>query len=377
MAPSSRPPYRADHVGSLLRPPALKEAREKLIKGKLDPAALHALEDKAVRDAVAFQEGLGLYSITDGEQRRASWQGDFLEQLSGADGKPVVQMVSNASLGTQGGPRFTPPGVKVTGKIRHTKPIMLDAFKFLKSATRRTAKVTIPSPTGPLRSGRDSVDRTAYPDIEGLYDDVAAAYRAEINSLTDAGCTYIQLDDTNFAYLCDADMREAMRKRGDDPEKRPQIYARVINAALKDRPPGLTVSMHLCRGNGSGRWAAQGGYEPVAEALFNQVNVDGYFLEYDTDRAGGFEPLRFFPKQTHKRVVLGLISTKTPDLEPKDLVKKRIDEAAKYVPLERLCLSPQCGFASGWQGNPVSADDHRRKLELVIEVANEVWGSAQ
>jgi len=269
---------------------------------------------------------------------------------------------------------FAPPVLHVTGKVRHAKPIQLADFQFLKSVAKRTPKVTIPSPTMlHFRGGRGAISREAYPDMEEFFADVAAAYRDEIQALGAAGCTYLQLDDTNLAYLCDPKLREGARQRGDDPDELPRRYARLINAAIEGRPAGMRVCTHLCRGNFKSAWVAEGGYEPVAEVLFNELAVDGYFLEYDDPRSGDFRPLRFVPKD--KTVVLGLVTTKVGELESKDDIKRRIDEAAKYAPMEQLCLSPQCGFSSTVHGNEIARESQSRKMKLVVEVAREVWGN--
>lgn len=371
-------PFRADHVGSLLRPPPLKEAHARALAGELARTALHALEDRCIADAVKLQEGVGLHAVTDGELRRTHFHSDFLERLVDDDGRPSVHFKFRSDdPAAEAEPRreFLPPSVRISGKVRRGAPIETDGFRYLASLTGRTPKLTIPSPTMLLRGGAAAVDREAYPDIEAFYADIGAAYRAEIADLAAAGCRYIQLDDTNFGYLCDPRMVEAMRQRGDDADRLPARFARVINDALAGRPADMVVCIHVCRGNGRGRWAAQGGYEPIADILFNVVAVDGYFLEYDTERAGGFEPLRHLPKG--KRAVLGLVSSKVPELDADDAIRRRIDEAAAFAPLESLCLSPQCGFSSGYRGNPVSADDQRRKLEQVVRVAEAVWGTAQ
>ena len=370
MAARTTPPFRADHVGSFLRPPELLAAREQFQKGSISKPDLRAAEDRAIRDIVRFQEDLGLQGITDGEFRRTYFHVDFLEQLAGVETKGGIQVSFRSQAGTVD---FSPPVMQVTAKVRHVKPIQLDDFKFLKAATSRTPKVTIPSPTMlHFRGGRGAISKEAYPDLEAFYADVAAAYRAELASLADAGCRYVQLDDTNLAYLCDEKMREGARKRGDDPNELPRRYAALINAAIADRPAGMVVCVHLCRGNFKSAWAAEGGYEPVAEVLFNELKVDGYFLEYDDARSGDFAPLRFVPK--NKTVVLGLVTTKLDTLETKDDMKRRIDEAARFVPLEQLCLSPQCGFSSTVHGNVIARDAQAAKLRLVIDVAREVWG---
>jgi 5-methyltetrahydropteroyltriglutamate--homocysteine methyltransferase len=366
------PPFRADHVGSFLRPPALLAARDRFAKGEIDRAGLRAVEDAAIRDIVRFQEDLGLSGITDGEFRRTYFHIDFLEQLSGVETKGGIAVHFHTAKGDV---EFAPPVMKVTGPVRHVKPIQVDDFRFLKSATHRTPKVTVPSPTMlHFRGGRDAISREAYPDLEAFYSDVAAAYRAEIAALAEAGCRYLQLDDTNLAYLCDEKMREGARQRGDDPDELPRRYARLINAAIAERPPGMTVCVHLCRGNFKSAWVAEGGYEPVAQVLFNELAVDGYFLEYDDARSGDFNPLRHVPKG--KLVVLGLVTTKLDQVETKDYLKRKIDEAAKLVPMEQLCLSPQCGFSSTVHGNVIARDAQAAKVRLVVETANEVWGTA-
>jgi 5-methyltetrahydropteroyltriglutamate--homocysteine methyltransferase len=366
------PPFRADHVGSFLRPPELLAFRDRFAKGEIPSAALREMEDRAIRDVVRFQEDLGLTGITDGEFRRTYFHIDFLEQLQGVETKGGIAVSFHTA---QGSVEFAPPVMKITGPVRHVKPIQLADFEFLRSVTRRMPKVTIPSPTMlHFRGGRDAISRDAYPDLEGFYADVAAAYRAEIASLAAAGCRYLQLDDTNLAYLCDAKMRDGARQRGDDPDELPRRYARLINAAIADRPPGMAVCIHLCRGNFKSAWVAEGGYEPVAEVLFNELAVDGYFLEYDDARSGDFAPLSHVPKG--KTVVLGLVTTKLDRLETKDYLKRKIDEAAKLVPLDQLCLSPQCGFSSTVHGNAIARDAQAAKLSLIVETAREVWGNA-
>ena len=364
------PPYRADHVGSFLRPAELLDARARFQAGALSAVELRAREDEAIRDAVRLQEDLGLEGITDGEFRRTYFHIDFLEQLEGVEARGAIQVRFHSAAGEVD---FAPPVLRVTGKLRHVKPIQVEDFRFLRSVTRRTPKVTIPSPTMlHFRGGRAAISAEAYPDLEAFYDDVAACYRAEIRALAEAGCTYLQLDDTNLAYLCDPKMREGARSRGDDPDELPRRYARVINAAIADRPAGMTICTHLCRGNYRSAWAAEGGYEPVAEVLFNDLAVDGYFLEYDDPRSGDFAPLRFVPKG--KTVVLGLVTTKVGTLESPADLRRRIDEAARYVPLEQLCLSPQCGFSSTVHGNDIARESQAAKLRLVVDTAREVWG---
>ena len=350
-----KPPFRADQVGSLLRPRGLAEARKRKDV---------AFQQQAIRDVVAKQEAIGLESITDGEFSRDWWHLDFLAQLEGV------------ALKENPGPKFSgteeqPPVPVVTGTLRYAKPIMVGDFMFLKSLTKKTAKFTIPSPSMlHLRAGRAGISREVYPDMQAFWHDAAAAYREAIAAFAEAGCTYLQLDDVAFAYLCDPKIRENCRRNGDDPEALPRQYAETINRALEGRPEGMTITMHTCRGNFKSAWVAEGGYEPVAEAMFSS-DVDGFFMEFDSARAGGFEPLRRLPKG--KKAVLGLVSSKTGGLEEKSELTRRIDEAAKFVPLEDLCLSPQCGFASVAEGNLISEDDQRRKLELVLDTAREIW----
>jgi 5-methyltetrahydropteroyltriglutamate--homocysteine methyltransferase len=371
MSQRTTPPFRADHVGSFLRPPALLEAREKFKQNAISKEALRAVEDDAIREVVRLQEDLGLQGVTDGEFRRTYFHVDFLEQLAGVEVKGGIASSFRSSEGTVD---FAPPVMHVTGTLRHVGPIQRDDFQFLKSITTRTPKVTIPSPTMlHFRGGREAISREAYPDMEGFYADVAAAYRAELSSLAQAGCRYVQLDDTNLAYLCDAKMREGARGRGDDPDQLPRRYAALINAAIRDRPADMVACVHLCRGNFRSAWAAEGGYEPVAEVLFNELKVDGYFLEYDDARSGDFAPLRFVPR--NKTVVLGLVTTKVGKLESKDELKRRIEAAARHVPLEQLCLSPQCGFSSTVHGNEIARESQAAKVRLVVETAREVWGS--
>lgn len=372
MTSRTAPPFRADHVGSFLRPASLLEARERFQKGILSREALRSAEDEAIRDVVRFQEELGLQGVTDGEFRRTYFHVDFLEQLHGVETRGGISVSFRSAAGTVD---FSPPVMHVTQKLRHIRPIQVADFAFLKSVARQLPKVTIPSPTMlHFRGGRHAISVEAYPELEpDFYDDIAACYRDELHALAEAGCRYVQLDDTNLAYLCDPRMREGAKQRGDDPEVLPWRYARLINAAIKDRPTGMAVCVHLCRGNFRSAWAAEGGYEPVAEVLFNELQVDGYFLEYDDARSGDFSPLRFVPRG--KTVVLGLVSTKFGELESKDELKRRIDQAAKHVPLEQLCLSPQCGFSSTVHGNEIARESQAAKLRLVIETAREVWGS--
>ena len=355
-----KPPFRADQVGSLLRPRELAEAR-KTLKGE----KLREVEDRCIIAAIAKQEAIGLHSVTDGEMRRDWWHLDFLSQLDG------VTTIANPGP-KFGGTEEQPPIASVTGKLGCSKPIMVDDFAFLKRHTKRTAKLTIPSPAMlHLRGGRSSISTAVYPDLAEFWADTAAAYRKAIRQFADAGCAYLQLDDVSFSYLCDPKIRETARRNGDDPAGLPRTYADAVSAALAGRPAGMTVTMHTCRGNFKSSWVASGGYEPVAEAMFSSA-VDAFFMEFDSERAGGFGPLRHLPKG--KKVVLGLVTSKSPVLEEKDFLKRRIEEAAKYVPLENLCLSPQCGFSSTHHGNALSIEEQWRKLERVVEVAREVWG---
>lgn len=362
--------FRAEHVGSFLRPRYLLDARAQAARGEITPAQLRAVEDRAIADIVKFQEEVGLKSITDGEFRREYFHLDFLQQLGGVRTENPVSVI-----GPDGKEHLSPPTMKVVDYVRHVKDIQRADFEYLRSATRHRPKVTIPSPTMlHFRGGRGGISTQHYPDLEQFYQDVADAYGAELRSLAAAGCTSVQMDDTNLAYLCDENMREAARKRGDDPNELPHRYANFINRVVAQKPAGMTLSMHLCRGNFKSTWAAQGGYEPVAEALLSEMHIDAYFLEYDDQRSGDFKPLRFLPKG--KIAVLGLITTKLGSLENKDDVKRRIDEAAQYAPLEQLALSPQCGFSSTVHGNDIAVEQQAQKLRLVVEIAREVWADA-
>jgi 5-methyltetrahydropteroyltriglutamate--homocysteine methyltransferase len=348
-------PFRADQVGSLLRPYGLSKARK---EGDV------SFQRNAIEEAVRQQEKIGLDAITDGEFSREWWHLDYMLQLEG--------VTARVNPGPKfGGTEEQPPIPNVTGKLRYAKPIMIDDFTFLKKTTRKTAKFTIPSPSMlHLRAGRAGISREVYPDMGEFWDDAARAYRASIADLAKAGCTYLQLDDVSFSYLCDPKIRDNCRRNGDDPETLPRTYADTITAALKGRPAGMTVTMHTCRGNFKSAWVAEGGYDPVAEAMFSS-GVDAFFMEFDSARSGGFGPLRYLPKG--KKVVLGLVSSKSGSLERKDDIKRRIEEAAKFVPLENLCLSPQCGFSSTHHGNDLTPDEQWRKLELVVQIAQEVW----
>ena len=364
------PPFRADQVGSLLRPAVLKQARADFREKRISRERLTELENTSIKKAIALQESAGMQAVTDGEFRRAFWHTDF---LTGFDGIVATQGQYALKFHGEGGAEGeTKSMMVVTGKVKRTRPIMVSHFEFLKKETKKTAKLCIPAPTYlHMRGGRKVVDAKAYPDIEEFWSDITRAYRAEIADLAAAGCTYLQIDDVSFATLCDENIRAQVKRDGEDPAKLPVKYASVISSLLKNKPSSMGVTMHTCRGNHASMWMAEGGYDPVAEAIF-QTAVDGFFLEYDSARAGGFEPLRFVPKG--KKVVLGLISSKSPVLEKKDVLKRRVQEASKYVPLENLCLSPQCGFASSETGNKLTEDDQRRKLELVAEVAKDIWG---
>ena len=365
-----KPPFRADHVGSLLRPAELKDAREKAQRGSLSPDELRAVEDRAIRKAVAMQEAAGLQSVTDGEFRRAFWHVDFLTGFEG-----IVATQGQYALkfhGENGAESETRSMMVVNSKIRRTKPVAVGGFRFLKSTTSRVAKLCIPAPTYlHMRGGRRVVNEKVYPDVEEFWSDITQAYRQEIAELAKAGLEYLQIDDVSFACLCDENIRAQVKRDGEDPARLPLMYSKIISSLLEGRPKSLGVTMHTCRGNHASMWMAEGAYDAVADAVF-QTAVDGFFLEYDTARAGGFAPLRFLPKG--KKVVLGLVSTKKPQLEDKAALKRRVDEASKYVALEHLCLSPQCGFASSEVGNKLTEDDQKRKLELVVETAREIWG---
>lgn len=367
-----KPPFRADHVGSFLRPAALIEARTAFKEGRIDAAALREAEDAAIRDVVAMQEAHGLQGITDGEFRRTYFHTDFLLQIDGIEEAGGTQVKFHQHGGKE--LEYAPPVMKVSGPVRHGRDIQRRDYEFLASCTTATPKVTIPSPTMlHFRGGREAIDEQTYPDLDQFYEDIAAAYRAEIASLAAAGCRYLQLDDTNLAYLCDETQRENARRRGMDPDALPKLYAKIINDSIRDAPDDMVTAVHLCRGNFRSSWAAEGGYEPVAEVLFNELAVDAYFLEYDDPRSGDFAPLRHVPKG--KTVVLGLVTTKLGDLESADDVKRRIDAAAEYLPLEQAALSPQCGFSSTVHGNDIAMEQQSAKIRLVVDVAEQVWGA--
>jgi 5-methyltetrahydropteroyltriglutamate--homocysteine methyltransferase len=370
-----KPFFRADHVGSLIRPDALIDARRAAEKGKLPAAELLAIQHDAIRDVVRLQQEIGLKLATDGEFNRHSWQRDFLLKIGNV--RPMESKLTVRFHSAAGARDHTPPSLQVAGKLSRPAGIFVDDFKFLASVAPAgvTAKITIPSPTiVHFRGGRAAIDGQAYPRMEAFYDDLAAIYRAEIRDLGQAGCRYLQIDEVNLAYLCDPELRRQVANIGEDPETLPKTYAKLLNAALAGRPADMVVCMHLCRGNFAGAWIAEGGYEPIAELLFNEIAVDGYFLEYDSPRAGSFAPLRFLPEG--KMAVLGLVTTKSPAMESKDELKRRIDEASHCAPLDQLALSPQCGFSSGIGGQAMTVEGEINKLSLVVETAREVWGEA-
>ncbi len=378
------PPFRAEHVGSFLRPEKLLNARDAAGMGqtmfdlqdaKLEEStgALQNVEDECIRELVALEEDIGLQVITDGEFRRNSWAYDFIAMIDGIELKPQVGGAFQAAFASSGAK--SPIAHAVDKVKRRPGGLHLPDFQFLKDLTDSTIKITMPSPTLTyVRGGRSAVDQTVYPDIEEYFEDVTGVYREEIAGLAEAGCTYVQIDNTDVAFLCDPKFQEISRSLGWEPEEQLDIQGMLINKSIRDKPADMTIAMHMCRGNGAGNWMAEGGYEAVAQKLFSVFDVDAFFMEYDTERAGGFEPLRYAPHDT--LIVLGLVTTKTPENDDKETLKRRIDEAAQYVPVENLALSPQCGFASVAEGNPITLDDQRRKLELILETAEEVWGSA-
>ncbi|MEF2071702.1 5-methyltetrahydropteroyltriglutamate--homocysteine S-methyltransferase [Consotaella aegiceratis] len=368
----TKPPFKADHVGSFLRPQRLADLRSRFASGEVDKEELRALEDECIRALVKRQESVGLKGITDGEFRRTYFHVDFLEQFDGVEVtfgefKSHFRKASGEEVG------FAPPTMHVRDRIGRDHSIQGDDFDFLKSVVSETPKVCIPAPSMlHFRGGREVISETAYPDLEEFYDDLTAAYRAEVQDLADRGCRYLQFDDTNLAYLCDPTIRAETAKRGDDPDALTELYCRLVNETIRDRPQDMVVSVHLCRGNFKSAWVADGGYEPVAAILFNEMGVDGFFLEYDDERSGDFAPLRHMPKT--KTVVLGLMSSKTATVEPTDEVKKRIDEAGRFVDLEQCALSHQCGFSSTAHANDLTEDDQWRKLDRCVEIAHSVWG---
>jgi len=364
----TKPPFRADHVGSLLRPKVLHEARAKHAKGELGAQALKEIEDREIERVIKKQEDVGLHAITDGEFRRSWWHLDFLWGLDGAEKHIMDSGIAFAATATRN------EGVQVTGKLDMKGPHpMVEHFKFVAAHTERTPKITIPAPSAIYgRPSMTPINKQAYPNMDQFWADLGNAYKKAVRGFADAGCRYLQLDEVFIAMLCDPKYRDTMKKRGDDPEKLGPLYADLINAAMSDIPSDMTITMHLCRGNYKSTFMGSGGYDAEAEVLFHRSNVHGYFMEYDTERAGGFEPLRLVPKG--KIVVLGLVTTKSGKLESKDVIKRRIDEAAKFCPLDQLALSPQCGFASTEEGNTLTEDEQWAKLRMIVEVADEVWG---
>jgi 5-methyltetrahydropteroyltriglutamate--homocysteine methyltransferase len=366
--PRSKPPFRADHVGSLLRPSALKEARARRERGEIGAEELERIENREIEKVIRKQEEVGLQAVTDGEFRRAFWNYDFLGKLDG-----VEAYLGERKIKFQGAqPR--PMMLRVTGKLGSCSAHpMVEHFKFVKAHSKAMAKMTIPSPSSlHFRYGRDAVPQSIYPSMDDFYRDLGETYRKATRAFADAGCRYLQLDEVNFTYLCDPKLRELVANRGEDPQMLPRIYAGMINAAISDLPADMTTAMHLCRGNFRSTFVASGGYEPVAEILFNEVGINTYFMEYDSERAGSFEPLRFVPKD--KMVVLGLVTSKSGRLESRDELKRRIDEATRFIALDQLCLSPQCGFASSEEGNILAEDEQWAKLDMIVAVADAVWG---
>jgi 5-methyltetrahydropteroyltriglutamate--homocysteine methyltransferase len=366
--PRSKPPFRADHVGSLLRPAALKEARAKRERGEISAGELERIEDREIEKVIRRQEEVGLGAVTDGEFRRAFWNYDFLGKLDG-----VEAYLGERKIKFQGA-QPKPMMLRVTGKLAaYSAHPMVEHFKFVNAHSRAMAKMTIPSPSSlHFRYGRDAVPQSVYPSMDDFYRDLGETYRKAARAFADAGCRYLQLDEVNFTYLCDPKLREVVANRGEDPQTLPRIYAGMINAAISDLPADMTTAMHLCRGNFRSTFVASGGYEPVAEILFNEIRINAYFMEYDSARAGGFEPLRFVPRD--KMVVLGLVTSKSGRLESRDDLKRRIDEATRFIALDQLCLSPQCGFASTEEGNILAEDEQWAKLDMIVKLADEVWG---
>jgi 5-methyltetrahydropteroyltriglutamate--homocysteine methyltransferase len=367
MSRRTTPPFRADHVGSLLRPAALKEARERRTKGEIDAAGLKAVEDREIESIIKKQEAVGLQSISDGEFRRSWWHLDFLWGLDGVERHVMDTGIAFAAVTTRN------EGVRVTGKLGFSGHPMIEHFKFLKEHTQRTPKMTIPAPSALYgRPNRTPIDKAVYPKLDQFFDDLGQAYKKAVRAFADAGCRYLQLDEVFIAMLCDPKYCQQMRDRGDDPDYLGTLYGDLINTAISDIPPEMTVTMHLCRGNYKSTFMGAGGYDAMQEVLFDRIKVHGYFMEYDTVRAGGFEPLKRLPKD--RIAVLGLVTTKTGALEGKDALKRRIEEAAKFADLDQLCLSPQCGFASTEEGNILAEDEEWQKLRMIVEVAEEVWG---
>ena len=373
MTMRDRPPFRADHVGSLLRPDSLLASRDEFNSGAIDAAELRRREDAAISDVVKLQEESGVKTVTDGEFRRENFHFDFLQKVGGVDFKRMMPAGSEGKASKEDLDK-APFVAEVFDKLtRPAEGIEVENFRYVNSLTDRTVKITIPSPTMThFRGGREAISRDAYPEMDAFFADLARVYREELAGLADAGCRYVQFDDTNLAYLCDPNMREGARALGEDPDELPRTYAALINDAIRDRADNMAVCVHMCRGNAQSQWFASGGYEPIAEKVFGLTEVDGFFLEYDDERSGDFAPLRFVPKG--RMVVLGLVTSKRGELESKDDLKRRIDEAAKYVDIDQLCLSPQCGFSSNAVGNLITLDDEIAKLRLVVETAEEVWG---
>jgi 5-methyltetrahydropteroyltriglutamate--homocysteine methyltransferase len=367
MSQRSKPPFRADHVGSLLRPPALKKAREQRVKGNITPAQLKEIENREIERVIRKQEDVGLQSITDGEFRRSWWHLDFLWGLDGIEKHVMDTGVSFAAVTTRN------EGLKVTGKVGFSGHPMIEHFKFVASHTKRTPKITIPAPSAAYgRPMRTPIDDKSYPKLDRFFDDLGHAYKKAVHAFADAGCRYLQLDEVFIAMLCDPKYWQTMKDRGDDPEQLGELYGELVNVAMSDIPSDMTITMHMCRGNYKSTYMGAGGYEVVQEILFNKIKVHGFFMEYDTDRAGGFEPLRMLPKD--RMVVLGLVTTKNGRLESKDEIKRRIEQAAKFISLDQLCLSPQCGFASTEEGNVLAEEEQWAKLRMIVELADEVWG---
>jgi 5-methyltetrahydropteroyltriglutamate--homocysteine methyltransferase len=368
MSQRTTPPFRADHVGSLLRPAALKKAREQRAKGEIDAAALKAVEDREIERAIKKQEEVGLKLATDGEFRRSWWHFDFFKGLSGVT--PIETSTGIKFHGVE----TKHEGLNITGKVDFVGHAHIEHFKFLKAHCKVTPKMTIPAPsTLHFRQGRNAISKQAYPDYDAFFADLGATWKKAIHAFYDAGCRYLQLDDTAWSMICDPREREQSKARGDNPDTLPPRYAKVTRDALAGKPADMAITMHSCRGNFRSTWIAEGGYEYVAEQLLGHTNLDGYFLEYDSDRAGGFEPLRHFKGKG--QIVLGLVTSKSGRLEPRDAIKRRIEEATKYVPLDQLCLSPQCGFASTEEGNVLAEDEQWAKLRMIVELAEEVWGA--
>jgi 5-methyltetrahydropteroyltriglutamate--homocysteine methyltransferase len=367
MSQRNKPPFRADHVGSLLRPAALKKAREQRAKGEITPAQLKEIEDREIERVIKKQEDTGLQSVTDGEFRRSWWHLDFLWGLDGIEKHVMDTGIAFTGVTTRN------EGLKVTGKIGFSGHPMLEHFKFVAAHAKRTPKITIPAPSAAYgRPVPTPIDRDVYPNLDRFFDDLGQAYRKAVRAFADAGCRYLQLDEVFIAMLCDPKYRQTMEDRGDDPEKLGELYGNPINTAMSDIPSDMTITMHMCRGNYKSTYMGAGGYEAVQEILFNKIKVNGFFMQYDTARAGGFDPLRMLPKD--RTVVLGLVTSKSGRLEPRDEIHGRIEEASKFVSLDQLCLSPQCGFASTEEGNVLEDEEQWAKLRMIVELSEEIWG---